>query len=402
MFDFDRVTDRHGSWCTQWDFVADRFGQDDLLPFTISDMDFPTAPCILAALQQRLTHGVFGYSRWQHQDFLSAIAEWYQQRFSLCVDEKQIVYGPSVIYMISRLIQHWSQPGEGVAVHTPAYDAFYKTIEGNHRRCFPLPLRKRGAEWYCDMSELEALLAKGECRILLLCSPHNPTGKVWRREELEQMAAICQRYDVRVISDEIHMDMVTGDNAHTPWLAVANDRFALFTSASKSFNVPALTGAYGFISDEQDRAAWFQALKSVDGLSSPAVMAIAAHIAAYREGGEWLDALRRYLAANLAHVASRLNKAFPALNWVPPQATYLAWIDLNPLGLDDDLLQKALIGQQKVAIMPGMTYGREGKGYLRLNVGCPRSKLDEGLTRLINGIHYCLLLKADNAAACGR
>lgn len=401
MFDFDRVTDRRGSWCTQWDFVADRFGQDDLLPFTISDMDFPAAPCILTALQQRLAHGVFGYSRWQHDDFLSAITGWYQQRFQLSVAPQQIVYGPSVIYMISRLIQHWSQPGEGVAVHTPAYDAFYKTIEGNHRRLFPLPLRKVGTKWQCNMHELEALLAQGECRILLLCSPHNPTGKVWRREELEQMAAICQRYNVRVISDEIHMDMVFGDQKHTPWLAVAKDRFALFTSASKSFNVPALTGAYGFISDEEDRAAWFQALKQADGLSSPAVMAVAAHIAAYHEGGEWLDALRRYLAANLQHIAARLNDAFPVLNWLPPQATYLAWIDLNPLAIDDALLQKVLIEQQKVAMMPGLTYGPEGKGYLRLNAGCPRSKLDDGLTRLIAGIRSCLEASPDISTAHG-
>lgn len=154
--------------------------------------------------------------------------------------------------------------------------------------------------------------------------------------------------------------------------------------------MPALTGAYGFISDEADREAWFHALKSANGLSSPAVMAVAAHIAAYREGAEWLDALRDYLRANLQQVARRLNQAFPQLNWQPPQATYLAWIDLNPLGLDDKALQKALIEQQKVAIMPGYTYGPHGNGYLRLNVGCPRSKLDDGLDRLIAAIESLL------------
>lgn len=386
MFDFDQVTDRHGSWCTQWDFVADRFGRDDLLPFTISDMDFATAPCIIAALQQRVTHGVFGYSRWQHEDFLSAIAHWYQQRFQTSVDTRQIVYGPSVIYMVAQMIRHWSSPGDGVLIHTPAYDAFYKAIEGNQRKVLALPLEKQAAGWHCNMAELEALLARDECKVMLLCSPHNPTGKVWRREELEQMSALCQRHGVRVISDEIHMDMVMSDAQHVPWSDVAKSRWALFTSASKSFNIPALTGAWGLISDEQDRQAWFHALKNADGLSSPAVLAVAAHIAAYREGESWLDALRAYLKANLEHVAARLNQAFPQLDWQPPQATYLAWIDLTPLGLDDVALQQELIERQKVAIMPGSTYGAQGKGFLRLNVGCPRSKVDDGLDRLIAAI----------------
>ncbi|WP_034914686.1 MalY/PatB family protein [Erwinia sp. 9145] len=393
MFDFDRVVDRRGSWCTQWDFITDRFGHDDLLPFTISDMDFATAPCVIDALQQRVAHGVFGYSRWQHDDFLSAVCHWYQHRFGLTVDRRQLVYGPSVIYMVAQMIRRWSSPGDGVVIHTPAYDAFYKVIEGNQRTVRALPLHKQDATWRCDMAALEALLAQPQCKILLLCSPHNPTGKVWRREELAQMASLCQRYDVRVISDEIHMDMVTGATPHTPWSAVAHDRWALFTSASKSFNIPALTGAYGFISDEQDRLAWFQALKQADGLSSPAVMAVAAHIAAYREGERWLDALRSYLAENLRRVADRLNNTFPVLYWAPPEATYLAWIDLRPLQIDDGLLQQRLIEQQKVAIMPGDTYGEEGRGFLRLNVGCPRSKLDRGLDGLIAAIQDCLVHK---------
>lgn len=394
QFNFDRVVDRHGSWCTQWDFVADRFGQDDLLPFTISDMDIPTAPAVIEALQQRVSHGVLGYSRWQQDDFLGAISRWYQQRFEVSVDRQQIVYGPSVIYMVAQMLRRWSQPGDGVVIHTPAYDAFYKVIEGNQRRVMALPLSQRDGEWQCDMAALEALLASPQCKILLLCSPHNPTGKVWRRAELQQMAALCARYQVRVISDEIHMDMVMDQSRHIPWSCVGRGQWALFTSASKSFNIPALTGAYGFISDEEDRAAWFQALKNADGLSSPAILAVAAHIAAYQHGAAWLDALRDYLRANLQHVAQRLNAAFPTLHWQPPQATYLAWIDLNPLGIDDGELQRELIEQQKVAIMPGSTYGECGRGWLRFNVGCPRSKVDDGLDRLIAALHNCLKTRA--------
>ena len=390
MFDFSTVVDRHGTWCTQWDYVADRFGAADLLPFTISDMDFATAPCIIDALHQRIDHRVFGYSRWKNVEFLAAVAHWFQQRFNSRIDTETVVYGPSVIYMVSELIRLWSMPGDGVVVHTPAYDAFYKAIEGNARRVVPVAMEKQATGWQGNMAALEAALAKPENKILLLCSPQNPTGKVWTQEELAQMAELCARYDVAVISDEIHMDMVWGEHRHTPWNKVARGKWALLTSGSKSFNIPALTGAYGLIGDEESRNAYLGALKGRDGLSSPSVLALTAHIAAYQQGEPWLAALRDYLEANLKFIAREMNSAFPALNWTPPEATYLAWIDLRPLNIDDRALQNVLIEQQKVAIMPGYTYGNEGIGFIRLNAGCPRSKLEQGVQRLIAGINTLL------------
>ncbi|MEG5565289.1 MalY/PatB family protein [Enterobacter ludwigii] len=386
MFDFSTVVDRHGTWCTQWDYVADRFGAADLLPFTISDMDFATAPCITEALHQRIHHGVFGYSRWKNEEFLAAVAHWFRQRFSSHIDTDSLVYGPSVIYMVSELIRLWSTPGDGVVVHTPAYDAFYKAIEGNARQVVGVAMEKHATGWQGNRAALEAALAKPENKILLLCSPQNPTGKVWTREELSHMAELCARYDVAVISDEIHMDMVWGGRRHTPWNEVARGKWALLSSGSKSFNIPALTGAWGLIGDEESRNGYLSALKGRDGLSSPSVLALTAHIAAYQQGEPWLDALRAYLEENLAYIARELHRAFPTLDWQPPEATYLAWIDLRPLNLDDKMLQKVLIEQQKVAIMPGYTYGEEGNGFVRLNAGCPRSKLEQGVQRLIAGI----------------
>lgn len=390
MFDFSTVVDRHGTWCTQWDYVADRFGAADLLPFTISDMDFATAPCITDALHQRIDHRVFGYSRWKNDEFLAAVTHWFRRRFACEIDPQTLVYGPSVIYMVSELIRLWSKPGDGVVVHTPAYDAFYKAIDGNQRHVVPMALSKTADGWQCDMDRLEALLAEPQNKILLLCSPQNPTGKVWTRAELNHMAQLCARYDVAVISDEIHMDMVWRGHQHIPWQAVAQGRWALLTSGSKSFNIPALTGAYGLIGDETSRMAYLDALKGRDGLSSPSVLALVAHIAAYQQGEPWLDALRQYLEENLRYVASSLNGAFPQLNWQPPQASYLAWIDLRPLNIDDKALQQVLIEEQKVAIMPGYTYGNEGVGFVRLNAGCPRSKLEQGVQRLIAGIQTLL------------
>ncbi|EMW6552888.1 pyridoxal phosphate-dependent aminotransferase [Citrobacter werkmanii] len=386
MFDFSKVVDRHGTWCTQWDYVADRFGSADLLPFTISDMDFATAPCILEALTQRLSHGVLGYSRWKNDEFLAAIQHWFLTRHNTKIDPQSLVYGPSVIYMVSELIRQWSSAGDAVVIHTPAYDSFYKAIEGNQRVVRAVELEKRTDGWYCDMAALESALSRPESKILLLCSPQNPTGKVWTRDELETMAELCQRHGVKVISDEIHMDMVWGDHPHIPWSNVARDSWALLTSGSKSFNIPALTGAYGMIEDAQSRNDYLSALKGRDGLSSPAVLALTAHIAAYQQGASWLDALRDYLASNLHYVSRELNAAFPELSWQVPQSTYLAWIDLRPLNIDDRELQEALIHQQKVAIMPGYTYGEEGRGFVRLNAGCPRSKLEKGVQGLINAI----------------
>ncbi len=390
MFDFSSVVDRHGTWCTQWDYVADRFGAADLLPFTISDMDFATAPCITDALHQRINHGVFGYSRWKNDEFLAAVAHWFHQRFNSCINTDTVVYGPSVIYMVSELIRLWSKPGDGVVIHTPAYDAFYKAIEGNARNVVAVAMEKQATGWQGNMAALEAALAKPENKILLLCSPQNPTGKVWTRDELTLMADLCARYDVAVISDEIHMDMVWGEHRHTPWNEVARGKWALLTSGSKSFNIPALTGAYGLIGDDDSRHGYLSALKGRDGLSSPSVLALTAHIAAYEQGEPWLDALRAYLEENLRYIAHELNSAFPKLNWQPPEATYLAWIDLRPLNIDEQALQKVLIEQEKVAIMPGYTYGKEGNGFIRLNAGCPRSKLEQGVKRLISGVNTLL------------
>ncbi|PQQ23304.1 MalY/PatB family protein [Photorhabdus hindustanensis] len=386
MFDFDTSVNRRGTWCTQWDYVGDRFGVDDLLPFTISDMDFATAPCVIQVLQKRLNHGVFGYSRWQHEEFLGAIRHWYQQRFNCEINTNWAVYGPSVIYMVSQLIRIWSKPGENIVVHTPAYDGFYKVIQGNKRRLLPCSLEKQGNNWVCDMNQLETLLSQPETKILLLCNPHNPTGKAWSHSELKTMSELCERYNVNVISDEIHMDMTLRDTKHIPWSEVATTHWALITSASKSFNLPALTGAYGFINDDHSRAAYTHQLTQSDGLSSPAILAISAYITAYREGHIWLDELRNYLSDNLNYVAQELNAAFPQLNWQPPQATYLAWIDLRNLNIDDDKLQQILIHEEKIAIMPGKIYGEAGKGFLRFNTGCPCSKVELGIQKLISAL----------------
>ncbi|EID0058894.1 MalY/PatB family protein [Vibrio vulnificus] len=382
--DFDTPIERTGTYCTQWDYVQDRFGKSGLLPFTISDMDFAAPDVVLKALKQRLEHPVLGYSRWNHDDFKSAISHWYQTRFDCSIDQEQLVYGPSVIYIISKLIELWTTPGQGVVFHTPAYDAFDNMIEGQARQCVRTPLIKQRNRFEIDWQDLESKLADANNRVLLLCSPHNPTGRVWSQEELQRIADLCDKHYVKVISDEIHMDV--SFQCHTPYVGFGRQQWAVVTSASKSFNIPALNGAYALISEQSTREQYLHKLKAVDGLSSPSILGVLATMAAYREGEVWLDALKDYVRANHQFVRDSLEQAFPEVHYVIPEATYLAWIDLSPLNLDMVKLNRELIDHFNVAIMSGDVYGEVGKGYLRLNLGCPRSKVELGVKALIGAI----------------
>ncbi|MFE2290979.1 MalY/PatB family protein [Streptomyces sp. NPDC059452] len=377
-YDFDAVVDRRGTWCVQWDGVADRFGVDGLLPFTISDMDFATAPEVLDALRARVEHGVFGYTTWQQDDFRSAIAHWYATRYGTEIDTGQLVYGPSVLSQLSQLLQMWTGEGDGVVVHTPTYDGFRKAVTGLGRELRGVPVG--------DWEALERELSRADAKVLVLCSPHNPTGRVWTGAELTRMAELSERYGVAVVSDEIHADFVHEGYVHVPWTRVTGaGRWAVVSSGSKAFNFPALTGSYGLIGDPADRAEYLRRMQTAEGLASPAVLSLTAHIAAYREGGPWLDAVRGYVAGNLAYVAERLAADLPELGWEPPQAGYLAWIDLRGAGVvDDEALQRVLVEREKVAIMGGAVYG--APGFVRLNVGCPRGKVEVGVEALVRAV----------------
>lgn len=395
--DFDTPVDRRGTWSVQWDGVADRFGVDGLLPFTISDMDFACAPEVLAALRSRLAHGVLGYTDWWHEDFLSALRHWFTTRYGTDLDTDRVVYAPSVLNQVSQLLRMWTDPGDGVVVHTPTYDGFRKAVTGLGRELRGVPVggpagaRADGtADDAADATAaLERELARPDSKVLILCSPHNPTGRVWTRSELTEFAGLAAAYGVAVISDEIHADFVHPEfvpdgRRHLPWSRFGTGRWAIVTSASKSFNFPALSGSYGVIGDPDDHAEFTRRMLTAEGLASPAVLALTAHIAAYREGAPWLDALNTYVAGNLRMLADRLDAAFPRLAWRPPEAGYLAWLDLRSLGVDDAALQRELIDHEKVAIMPGTTYGCEG--FVRLNVGCPRAKAELGTDALIRAL----------------
>lgn len=386
MIDFNKKIERTGTFCTQWDYVEDRFGKKGLLPFTISDMDLESSEKIVKALNKRINHKIFGYSRWNHDEFKGAILNWYEKRYSLKIDLDYIVYSPSVIYSVSKFIELCSVKGDGITIFTPAYDAFFKVIEANERRVVNCPLKHENGEYTIDFESFLECVKKS--KIFLLCSPHNPTGRVWTKSELDNIISICKANNIFIISDDIHMD-ITYKKKYIPVISLSNyEKMIIVTSASKSFNIPALTGSYGIIKDKILREKFLFILKNKEALSSPSILAVIATIVAYNSCEDWLMELLRHTEENIEFTKEYLKNNIKELKCNMPEGLYFAWIDFSELNIESDLLQKYLINIGEVAIMPGNTYGKEGENFLRLNVACSREKLKEGLFRLKKTCDY--------------
>ena len=378
---FDEPINRKGTQCTQWDYVEDRFGEKNLLPFTISDTDFKVPTAVEAALIKRMQHPVFGYTRWNHNEFKQAVCKWYSERFKSRIDSDWLVYSPSVMYSVKQLVTLLSEPGDGIIVQTPAYDAFYKMIKENKRKIVPNALIYDAKSYRIDFEELTRLMAQPENKVLLLCSPHNPTGRVWQKDELQRIIELAKTHDVFIISDEIHMDIVRKGQRHQPIIDLLQENVALVTSGSKTFNFPGLIYSYGIIPDPKLRERFLTQLKEADGLSSTSIFGMTATIAAYDNESKWVDQLNDYLDGNIAYVIAYLQEHHPELVVTKSEATYLMWIDCTALGLTMAELQQRMIRKGKVAIMSGEIYGKEGRNFLRLNIGCSREKLIDGLKR---------------------
>ncbi|PGL72228.1 MalY/PatB family protein [Bacillus sp. AFS055030] len=390
IYKFDQIVDRTGTYCTQWDYIEDRFGVPDLLPFSISDTDFKSPDEIIHALEQRMKHGIFGYTRWNHLEFKKSIIEWFRNRFSCEIKEDWIVYSPSVIYSISKIIEYMTSVGDHVVIQTPAYDAFFKVIQDNNRFISENQLLYENGKYRIDFDDLEQKLSHERAKILLLCSPHNPTGRVWTMHELERLVDLCNKHNVFIISDEIHMDIVFEPNFHIPVIntSINLENVCICTSASKTFNIPGLGGSYLILPNKKINKEFLLSLKNRDGLSSASIFGTLATIEAYKTCENWVDELAEYTFDNLKTVENYLNNHLPKLKFTLPESTYLAWIDISGLPYSSEQLQHALVHHAKVAIMPGETYGDAGKGFIRMNIGCPKSKIIEGLNRLKKAVDY--------------
>lgn len=383
---FDQTYNRRGTYCTQWDYVQDRFGVEGLLPFTISDTDFPLPEAVTQKLAQRLKHPIFGYTRWNHSDFQQSVQTWYRERLKSTINPEWLVYSPSVIYSVSKLIEMKSAVGEGVVVQTPAYDAFYRVVGDNQRRVVENPLIYEGGYYRIDFADLELKLAQKDNKILLFCSPHNPTGRVWTKEELIKVVDLCTKYNVFLISDEIHMDVLRAGQRHLPIINFTQKNIALVTSASKTFNFPGLIFSYLMLPEVELKEQFIEILKYKEGLSSTSTLGLTATMSAYHNCSDWVDELNRYIDGNFEFAREKLATLLPEIYVVPSEATYLMWLDVSNFTLSPEEIQKRLIHIGKVAIMDGAVYGGNGAQFLRLNIGCPQSKLEDGVERMIKSL----------------
>lgn len=387
-YNFDEVINRKGTYCTQWDYIEDRFNKKDLLPFSISDTDFKIPRPITDKLKEVMNHEIYGYTRWNHHDFKGAIADYYERRFKCFIDEDWILYSPSVKYSVSVLIRLLSNPKDKILTFNPMYDAFFSVIEENDRLLVSENLKEEQGVFKIDFESFDKKIR--ECKIMLLCSPHNPTGRVWTNEEIEYMIKSCKKYGVKIISDEIHMDIILGKNKHIPILKYIKEYAHLYlvSSASKTLNTPGLIGSYSIIPSEEIRENFLIQTRKKDFLNSVSIFGMYATMVGYRECDDYIDQLVEYIKENTVIVDEFIKKELPQLKYKPAEGTYLAWIDGRELPFTKDEIQHALVNEGKVGIMPGETYGDNGAKYLRLNCGCPKEKLIEGLWRLKKGIEY--------------
>lgn len=387
-YNFDEINNRMGTYCTQWDYIEDRFQKKDLLPFSISDTDFKIPKPITRKIEEITKHEIYGYTRWNHTDYKQSITSFFDRRFTCKMQEDWVLYSPSVMYSVSLLIRLLSSPQDGVVTFNPMYDSFFTVIEDNDRRLVNHNLLQVNGSFEIDFALLEEQLK--DCAILLLCSPHNPTGRVWTMDEMSKMVALCKQYGVKIISDEIHMDVQLGTHAHLPILNFYEqyEELYLASSPSKTLNVPGLIGSYVVIPNQKIRDQFLHQTRKKDFLNSVSIFGMHATIVGYRDCDDYIDQMKAYIKLNMEYVEEFFAKEFPDFKFKMPDATYLAWIDARNVPFTADEIQDALVNVGGVAIMKGETYGENGTKYLRLNCGCPKAKLEEGLKRFQKAMQY--------------
>lgn len=376
-FDFDTPVDRRGSGSYKWDSAS----QQDVIPLWVADMDFPTAPVIIDALRRRVDHGVFGYVK-VSDDYYDALISWNRHRHGWTINRDMVIYTSGVVPAVSAIIKALTRPGDGVIVNTPAYNCFFSSIRNNRCTIVENPLTRVDSgdsfTYRIDLDSLEEACADPANKVMILCNPHNPTGRIWTRGELEEIAGICHRHGVTVISDEIHCELTLPGREYTPYATVDPDA-VICCSPSKAFNIAGLQIANIVAPSEPVRAVIDRAINDNE-VCDVNPFGVTALIAAYNHGAPWLDALRDYISGNYAMLLDFFTTELPSLKVCSLESTYLAWVDITALGISSEKLEEHALETERVWVNAGSMYGSEG--YIRINMACPRSRLLEGLRRL--------------------
>ncbi|PFA70446.1 cystathionine beta-lyase [Bacillus sp. AFS015802] len=381
MSKFEEIIDRKGSSSVKWDLTKTVFGKDDVLPMWVADMDFLPPKDVLEALEHRLKHGIFGYT-FVGDETAASIKEWVRKRHGWEIDTTWLQYSPGVVPAISTIIQALTSPGDKVLVQSPVYTPFFNLVEDNDREIVNARLEYHDGRYSIDFQAFEESLQTG-VKVFLLCNPHNPSGRVWKKEELLKMAELCHKYNVVIVSDEIHSDLVFKRHTHTP-LASLNATFRDMTitciAPSKTFNLAGLQ-ASAMITPNPDIREKIAGVHKRQGFFTLNTFGIVGMEAAYRLGEQWLEEILDYLEENVRVTKNFLEEHLPELKLVEPEGTYLLWIDCSKLNLSDEELKNRLL-DEGLALEPGTKYGPGGEGFVRMNIACPRKTLKDGLERL--------------------
>ena len=385
--DFDTVPNRRGTNCFKYDFAREMGMPEDVLPLWVADMDFPTAPAVLERLHALAEHGIFGYTGVKDAYF-SAVHNWYAQRFGWETQRSWLVTTPGVVFAIAIAIRAFTQKGDAILIQQPVYYPFANKVTENDRQLVVNPLVLKNGRYEMDFADMERKIVDYHVKMLLLCSPHNPVGRVWTKEELLRVGEICQKHGVLVVSDEIHADFTYAGHTHRVFASVKSE-FADFTitctAPSKTFNLAGLQNSNIFIPNRQLRHAYKKEL-SACGCGGTNCMGMAACQAAYEAGADWLEQLKQYLAGNLAYIRQFLREKLPDIALIEPDGTYLVWLDLRKLGLTEQ--QRQLIVQDaKLWLDTGTLFGQGGEGFERINIACPRATIEQAMQRLEHAVH---------------
>lgn len=379
-FDFDTVINRHGTNSYKWDIVK----EEDVIPLWVADMDFKAAPAILEALKKRVEHGVFGYTL-VPDSYYEAIINWFARRHNWQIDRSWIIYTTGVVPAVSCAIKALTLPGEKVLIQTPDYNCFFSSIKNNGCEVAENELVRRGDSYEVDFEDFERQCADEKTTVFLLCNPHNPAGRVWTKEELERMNDICLAHGVRVISDEIHCELVMPGHRFTPFAAISDacrDNSVVLNSPTKAFNIAGLQIANIICADPAMRRRIDRAV-NINEVCDVNPFGVVALQAAYNESEEWLDSLNHYIWGNYLALKEFIAKELPRLEVTRLEGTYLAWVDIKATGLTSDEAYGKLMKEGRVYVNSGTMYGRRaGEGYLRINLACPRATLLEGMKRM--------------------
>ena len=376
-YNFDNPPSRRGSLCYKWDCGPDE------LPMWIADMDFEAAPEIRAALQKRLDHGIFGYDD-MGPDWYEAYMGWWRERHGLSMERENLIFSTGVVASISSLVRKLTTPNENVLIQTPVYNIFFNSIVNNGARVLESPLVREGEGWAIDFADLETKLADPQTTLMILCNPHNPVGRIWTRAELARIGALCQKHHVTVISDEIHCDLTAPGLGYQPFAAVDEVCRAVSVTCiapTKTFNLAGMHSSAVYAADPVLRHKAWRALNT-DEVAEPNTFAAPAAIAAFTQGGPWLDAARDYIWANKALVKDFADRELPGVKLNVSQATYLLWVDVSALTENVQDFTHRLRAETGLWVTPGTAYGKAGEGFFRLNVACPRATVEDALGRL--------------------